>query len=226
LITVHVTGPIEKAKQTMKPDQSEQGDDAGATWRRGRAFSRLADEPKGDADHCQADRHADQPGEQELPPSQTVDEGDGDQRGEDVDAADRPGGHRRLRRLCDKAGGAKDLVGVVDDRVDAGDLLEDGEPDSDQQRTPPLVMKHLAPGGAAALPAQRRLDGVEACLEVDAGRILRSSAAASARRFIFISHRGDFGAISATPNNNSPGTADAPRMNRQASPFDSQPSTR
>ena len=33
-------------------------------------------------------------------------------------------------------------------------------------------MKHLAPEGAAALPAQRRLDGAGACLEVDGRRIL------------------------------------------------------
>ena len=88
--------------------------------------------------------------------------------GEHIDAADRPRGHRRLRRLRDKAGGGKDLVGIVDDRVDAGDLLEDSEPDPDHQRTPPFAREDLAPGGAVAFLAQSRLDGVEAWLEVDA----------------------------------------------------------
>jgi len=41
--------------------------------------------------------------------------------------------------------------------------------------------------------------------------ISTSHAGESARRFIFISQRGDFDATSAAPNSSSPGTADAPQ---------------
>ena len=98
LITVQTTGPIEKAKQMMKPTRAKSVTmpaPLGAC--RGGADSVRPDKPEGDADRGQADRHADQPGEQQFAPSQTVDKGDGDQGGEHVDAADRPGGHRRLR---------------------------------------------------------------------------------------------------------------------------------
>ena len=62
LITVHTTGPIEKAKQMMKPTSATQRDDArGARARVAAApAASLHDELEGDADHDRLIAHADQ----------------------------------------------------------------------------------------------------------------------------------------------------------------------
>ena len=76
LITVHATGPIENAKQMMKPTRANRVTIACRARARGRGGAdsgAIGDELEGDpAHHDQADPHPDQPGEQQLPPPQTV----------------------------------------------------------------------------------------------------------------------------------------------------------
>ena len=50
------------------------------------------------------------------------------------------------RRLCLEAGRAENLVGVVNDGVDARYLLEDCKSQPDHERAAPLAAKDFAPG--------------------------------------------------------------------------------
>ena len=75
----------------------------------------------------------------------------------------------RARCLGREAGRRENLVGVVDDRVDAGDLLEHRQPDRDHQRPPPLRMEKLAPASGIGVLRERGLDGVEPGLDVRVG---------------------------------------------------------
>ena len=56
-----------------------------------------------------------------------------------------------------EAGGGEDVVGIVDDRVDAGDLLQDRKPEADFERRPPARLEHVGPRRCFVLGAQRRL---------------------------------------------------------------------
>ena len=55
----------------------------------------------------------------------------------------------------------EDLVGVVDDGVDPGDLLEHGEADADHERLAHRLAEHLAPARLLGLRVQVALDLVE-----------------------------------------------------------------
>ena len=106
------------------------------------------------------------PHEQQRAPAEAVDVGHGDERGQHVDPADRPGGGRRLVGRGGEPGRGEDLVGVVDDGVDPGDLLEHRQPDADHQRlaerlarTPRSTMARsrvLRPGGRFDRVERRR----------------------------------------------------------------------
>ena len=72
-----------------------------------------------------------------APPADAVDEGDRDEGREHVDAADGPGRRIGLGGGRREPRGGENLVGVVDDRVDAGDLLQDRKPEADFERRPP-----------------------------------------------------------------------------------------
>ena len=61
---------------------------------------------------------------------------------------DRPDGQQRGQALTGRrgeSGSSEDLVGVVDDGVDTGELLEHGQHDTDDQRSPPRGGEHLPP---------------------------------------------------------------------------------
>jgi hypothetical protein len=108
-----------------------------------------------------AESHADEARDQERAAAEAVDEGDRDESRDYVDCADRPGGGLGLRRGGRKACGGEDVVGIIDDRVDAGDLLQDCEAEADFQRRPPAGREHVPPRRHFVLGAQRRLDGRE-----------------------------------------------------------------
>lgn len=65
------------------------------------------------------------------------------------------GRHRCLRGLRREAGRLKYLVRMVDDGVDAGDLLEHCEAYADQQCATLLLAEHLGAGPLAAIMRQR-----------------------------------------------------------------------
>ena len=149
-MTVHVTGPAENANEMMKttsaPSVIAPAEPSEAALR-----PRL---PKREADHGEAERHADEARDQERAPAEAIDEGDRDERREHVDRADPPG--RGLGLLCGRriARGGEDAVRVIDDGVDAGELLQDGKPKADDQRRSPARRKDLPPGRRFDLGAQ------------------------------------------------------------------------
>ncbi len=158
MITVQVTGPSEKAKLVMNTTSATtvtMPAVVGPARHRG-ALGR--DVAEGNADRGQAGAHADQTGEQQQAPPYAVDEDNGDQRGGDVHAADCPGGHRRPRRLGGEAGGGENLVGVIDDRVDAGDLLKDRQAQRDDQRAGAIRGRISRPRCRLLVLQQGRLD--------------------------------------------------------------------
>jgi hypothetical protein len=53
------------------------------------------------------------------------------------------------------------LVRVVDDRVDAGNLLKDREPERHDKRAPPFAMEDLAPRRGLVVLAQRQFHGIQ-----------------------------------------------------------------
>ena len=50
----------------------------------------------------------------------------------------------RVARGRREAGGGEDAVGIIDDRIDAGNLLQDCEAEADFQR-PPARREHVPP---------------------------------------------------------------------------------
>ncbi len=101
--------------------------------------------PEGETDGGEAEPHADEARDQERTAAEVIDEGDRDEGREHVDGADRPGGGLGLRSGRREAGGGEDVVGIIDDRVDAGDLLQDCEAEADFQRRPPARREHVPP---------------------------------------------------------------------------------
>ena len=91
--------------------------------------------------------------EQQWPAAQPVDEGDGNESRKHIGSADRPGGGLCLRFRRGEARLGEDIVGIIDDRIDAGDLLEHGEPRGNHEGLAPGGREDGAPGrhsGASA----------------------------------------------------------------------------
>ena len=100
------------------------------------ARARGAGALEGEAYRGKAEPHADEARDQERTAAEAIDEGDRDESRKHIDRADRPGGSCGLRRRRREAGRREDLIGIIDDRVDAGDLLQDCEAQADLQRRP------------------------------------------------------------------------------------------
>ena len=60
------------------------------------------------------------------------------------------------------------MIGIVDDCVDARDLLKDGESDSHDQWMSPFPVKYLAPWGGFVLLAESDLNFVQVRLDIAA----------------------------------------------------------
>jgi len=89
---------------------------------------------KGRAEQGEGDSHPRASGEKHGFPSDPIDEGDGDERKDQVDEAD----ESRLEdgRGSSEPGGFKKAGGVINDGVDPGDLLEHGQENADAQSLP------------------------------------------------------------------------------------------
>ena len=161
-MTVHVTGPAENANEMMKTTSAPSVISA----RRASEAALRPRSPKREADHGEAERHADEARDQERAPAEAIDEGDRDEGREHVDRADPPGGGLGLLRGRRIARGGEDAVRVIDDGVDAGELLQDGKPKADHQRRSPAPCKDLTPGRRFDLSAQRLRDRREPRLGV------------------------------------------------------------
>ena len=98
MITVHVTGPIEAAKEMMKVTRPHNVMMPATLGAAVTAPVRRDDEPKGGSQHGQADFHPEQSAQQQLAPPPAVHKGERDDGGGDVDATDGPCRQSRLGR--------------------------------------------------------------------------------------------------------------------------------
>ena len=105
-----------------------------------------------------------------------------DQGGEHVDCADRPQRRQALAVGGVEAGRGEDRVGVVDDGVDAGQLLQHRERAGDDQRLAPCLGEHLTPARLRPPTAKRLAMSLTRAAASTSGSALRTTASASARR--------------------------------------------
>ena len=189
LITVHTTGPSENAKLAMNTTIATSMTTPASLGvfaaPRCRSVARRGS-AEADRDRREADRHPDEAGEQQRPAAEAVDERHRDERGQHVHRADRPRGGRGL--VCGRVepGGGEDLVRVVDDRVDAGELLEDREADTEHRAARATASRTRR----ATTPARHRASESSICVDHRVGvlvglRRLRARATASSRRPTF-----------------------------------------
>ena len=92
-------------------------------------------------------QHARCPDQQQRLATEPVHPEHGDEGGHHVDAPDGPQGGQALAGGIVEAGGGEDGVGVVDDGVDAGQLLEHGQHAGHHEGPAPLLGEDLAPAG-------------------------------------------------------------------------------
>ena len=83
---------------------------------------------KDKADGRQGNHHASGADQQQRPATQAIDKKDGDNGREDIDYANH-GGRQDSGRCCFKPGNLKNGRRIIDDRVDAHKLLQDGQTD-------------------------------------------------------------------------------------------------
>ncbi len=152
-----------------RPEADREGGDVGHQAddrdHRGQGAATAADE--GGAEREQRDHHPGDADHQHRPPPGPVQQPQRQDREADVDDADPDRGQDRPGRGVD-AGEFDDRRRVVDDRVDPGHLLQDRQPDADEQSRFDHRLQQLAPG--PGLVVEALLDLLQ--LEVDRVRIV------------------------------------------------------
>ena len=162
-------------RERERGDEDNEGDECddacgcGAT-RSGTACVGVLHEVESNAD-CQERRcHSDEAGQKERTAAKSIDVDNGNQRGQNIHSANGPGCCGGLIFGCRETGFCKNFVGVIDDGVDAGDLLEDSEANTDREWLAEFLREDLGPCCFFGVVFLRSLfDFCDLCCGIDVG---------------------------------------------------------